>query len=72
MFNEPTVSMKIWKAKELIYLIENNGWVLVRQKGSHKHFRHSEKTGTVTIPYSGNDDVPPGTANSILKQAGLK
>lgn len=64
--------MKVWKAKEMIDLIEKDGWFLVRQKGSHKHFRHSAKPGTVTIPYSGNDDVPMGTANSILKQAGLK
>lgn len=64
--------MKIWKAKEMIDLIEGDGWYLVRQKGSHKHYRHHIKTGTVTIPYSGNDDIPPGTANSILKQAGLK
>ena len=64
--------MKVWKAKEMIDLIEKDGWFLVRQKGSHKHYRHPEKPGTVTIPYSGNDDVPAGTANSILKQAGLK
>lgn len=64
--------MKIWKAKELIDLIEKDGWFLVRQKGSHKHYRHVSKKGTVTIPYSGNDDIPTGTGNSILKQAGLK
>ena len=65
-------SMKIWKAKEIINLIEGDGWFLVRQKGSHKHYRHPTKQGTVTVPLSGNDDIPPGTANSILKQAGLK
>ena len=70
--SKATDSMKIWKANELIELIEKNGWFFVRQKGSHMHFRHSEKSGTVTIPYSGNDDVPPGTANSFLKRAGLK
>lgn len=64
--------MKIWKAKEIINLIESDGWYLLRQKGSHKQFRHPTKSGTVTIPYLGNEDVPPGTANSILKQAGLK
>ena len=64
--------MKIWKAREMIDLVEGDGWYLVRHKGSHKHYRHHVKTGTVTIPYSGNDDIPSGTANSILKQAGLK
>jgi predicted RNA binding protein YcfA (HicA-like mRNA interferase family) len=63
--------MKIWKAKELIEFIESDGWYEVRQKGSHKHFRHPFKRGIVTIPYSGNHDIPTGTANSILKQAGL-
>jgi len=64
--------MKIWKAKEIINHFESDGWYLLWQKGSHKQFRHPTKSGTVTIPYSGNEDVPPGTANSILKQAGLK
>lgn len=63
--------MKVWKVKEIIALIENAGWYMVRHKGSHRHFRHPTRPGTVTVPGKLSDDLPPGTAKSILKQAGL-
>jgi predicted RNA binding protein YcfA (HicA-like mRNA interferase family) len=44
---------------------------MVRTKGSHCHFRHPEKTGIVTIKHP-EKDTPAGTANNILRQAGLK
>ncbi len=60
------------KVKELIALIEANGWFQVRQKGSHRQFHHRSKSGTVTVSGKPSIDVPPGTLNSVLKQAGLK
>lgn len=51
--------------------IQANDWQLVRVSGSHHHFRHPFKAGLVTIPHP-KKDLPPGTLNSILKQAGLK
>ena len=58
------------KAKDIIKLIEKNGWFLVRQKGSHKQFKHSVKKGLVTIAaHKMSDDIAKGTLNSILKQA---
>ncbi|MEJ7593520.1 MAG: type II toxin-antitoxin system HicA family toxin [Planctomycetaceae bacterium] len=60
------------KVKELISLIESDGWRQVRQKGSHRQFQHPSKVGTVTVAGKPNVDVPPGTLNSVLKQAGLK
>ena len=60
------------KVRELITLIESDGWRQVRQKGSHRQFHHPGKTGTVTVAGKPNVDVPPGTLNSVLKQAGLK
>jgi len=53
-------------------MIEQDGWRLVRTVGSHRQYRHSIKPGTVTVAGKPNLDVPPGTLNSILKQAGLK
>ncbi len=64
--------MKIWKVKEIIELITDDGWYCVGQKGSHRQFKHSEKKGRVTVPGNLNDELATGTANSILKQAGLK
>jgi predicted RNA binding protein YcfA (HicA-like mRNA interferase family) len=52
-------------------MLEKDGWYIVRTKGSHHHFKHSEKKGIVTLPHP-KKDVPKGTVNSILKQAGLK
>jgi predicted RNA binding protein YcfA (HicA-like mRNA interferase family) len=60
------------KVGELIRLLEENGWRLVRTKGSHRQFRNPRKPGTVTIAGKPSLDVPPGTLSSILKQAGLK
>ena len=59
------------KPKELIKILEKDGWYEVRQKGSHKQFKHSIKKGLVTVPYH-NNELDPKTLNSILKQAGLK
>ena len=60
------------KVREAIRLIERDGWRLVRTKGSHRHYRHPRKRGTVTVPGKPGDDLPRGTWNSILKQAELK
>jgi len=60
------------KVREAIRLIEQDGWYLVRTRGSHRHFKHSAKPGLVTIAGKQGVDIPKGTLNSILKQAGLK
>jgi predicted RNA binding protein YcfA (HicA-like mRNA interferase family) len=60
------------KVKELIKLLEEDGWYQVRMRGSHRQFHHLSKPGTVTVSGKLSVDIPPGTLNSILKQAGLK
>ncbi|WP_062285468.1 type II toxin-antitoxin system HicA family toxin [Neomoorella mulderi] len=60
------------KVRDIIKLIERDGWYLVTQKGSHRQFKHPVKPGRVTIAGHLNDDLAPGTLNSILKQAKLK
>jgi len=57
---------------EMIRLIESDGWRHVRTRGSHRQFNHPTKRGGVTVPGKPNDELAPGTLNSILKQAGLK
>lgn len=59
------------KYKEILKLLEADGWYFVRQKGSHKQYHHPMKKGTVTVPGKPNDDIPKQTERSILKQAGL-
>lgn len=60
------------KVREAIRLLHEDGWFLVRTKGSHRQYHHPRKPGTVTIAGHPSVDIPPGTLNSILKQAGLK
>jgi predicted RNA binding protein YcfA (HicA-like mRNA interferase family) len=61
------------KVKEIIKLIENDGWRFNRQKGSHMVYTHPIKKGIVVVPNHGmNDDIKKGTEISILKQAGLR
>lgn len=62
----------LMKVSELLKLIEQNGWFLVRQRGSHRQFHHLCKSGTVTVAGKPSIDVPAGTLNSVLKQASLK
>ncbi|MGI8669388.1 MAG: type II toxin-antitoxin system HicA family toxin [Aridibacter sp.] len=60
------------KVREIIKLIEKDGWFLKRTRGSHRQYKHETKSGTVTIAGHPKDDLHPKTKNSILKQAGLK
>ena len=62
---------RTYTCRELIKMIENDGWFVTHSSGSHKKYRHPVKKGYVTIS-NHNGEVNPKTANSILKQAGLK
>jgi len=58
-------------SRELIRLLEKDGWRRVAVKGSHHQFNHPHKPGRVTVPHP-KKELPLGTFKSILKQAGLK
>ena len=60
------------KVGELIRLLADDGWRLARTRGSHRQYKHPIKPGTVTVAGKPSLDVPLGTLNAILKQAGLK
>jgi predicted RNA binding protein YcfA (HicA-like mRNA interferase family) len=60
------------KVRDVLRLIESDGWFLVVTKGSHRQYKHPAKPGRVTIAGHPGHDLAPGTLNSILKQAGLK
>jgi predicted RNA binding protein YcfA (HicA-like mRNA interferase family) len=60
------------KVKEIIKILEDDDWHLVRTRGSHRQYKHQTKPGLVTVPGKLSDDLAPGTLSSILKQAGLK
>ena len=58
--------------REVIKQLEDDGWSIVRQRGSHRQLKHLVKSGLVTVAGKPGDDLAPGTLSSILKQAGLK
>jgi predicted RNA binding protein YcfA (HicA-like mRNA interferase family) len=60
------------KVREVIRLLEADGWYLVATKGSHRQYKHPTKPGRITIAGHSGDDLAPSTLNSILKQAQLK
>jgi predicted RNA binding protein YcfA (HicA-like mRNA interferase family) len=61
------------KARDIIKIIEKDGWYLVRQKGSHRQYKHPAKKGLVTIAaHKMSDELAPGTLNSIYKQAQIE
>ena len=60
------------KVRDVLRMLGDDGWFLVATRGSHRQFKYVTKVGRVTVPGKPNDDLAPGTLNSILKQAGLK
>ncbi|MCD8254781.1 MAG: type II toxin-antitoxin system HicA family toxin [Oscillospiraceae bacterium] len=58
-------------AKEIIKLLEENGFIYISANGSHRKYRNLATGKSVIIPYH-SGDLKSGTVNSILKQAGLK
>ena len=59
------------KIRDILKLIEKDGWVLRNQEGSHRQFVHPSKPGKVTVAGHPSAEVDPKTNKSILKQAGL-
>lgn len=64
--------MKTFKVKEMIRLLETNGWFLSYWRGDHRQFKHPTRKGKITVSGRASDDLDANTAQSILKQAGLK
>ena len=60
------------KVSEILRQIQEDGWLLIATRGSHRQFKHATKPGRVTVAGKPSDDLAAGTLNSILKQAGIK
>jgi predicted RNA binding protein YcfA (HicA-like mRNA interferase family) len=59
------------KFRELIFLLMNHGWFIVRQKGSHIIMRHPDKEKQIVVLMHGSKDMANGLVKKILKEAGL-
>ena len=60
------------KVRDVIRLLERDGWELVVTSGSHRQFKHPTKPGRVTVSGGLGDDMPKGTFASVKRQAGVK
>ncbi|MBD3376501.1 addiction module toxin, HicA family [candidate division KSB1 bacterium] len=54
------------KIREIIKILDKDGWTIVRTRGSHRQYKHPTKSGLVTIAGKMSDDITPGTLNSIF------
>ena len=63
--------MKSYSSREIIKMLEEDGWYEVRCDGSHHQYRHPTKKGTVTVKHPCKD-IPPATLRSIERQSGLE
>jgi predicted RNA binding protein YcfA (HicA-like mRNA interferase family) len=61
----------VYSSKDIIRLLEADGWFFVGTTGNHHHYKHPIKPGKVTVTHP-RKDMAKGTVNSILKQTGLK
>lgn len=64
--------MKKYKVKDVTDMLLEDGWFIVRQKGSHRQFKHHSKKGLVTVNGKSSDVLDQFLLNSIWKQAGWK
>ena len=63
--------MRSYSSKEIIRILNNDGWYEVACDGDHHQLKHPQKPGKVTVPHPVKD-IPRRTLNSISKQAGVQ
>lgn len=62
--------MKSYSSREVLQMLKDDGWYLVRSVGSHHQFKHPTKSGTTTVKHP-DKDIPRKTLDSIERQSGL-
>jgi predicted RNA binding protein YcfA (HicA-like mRNA interferase family) len=63
-------NIPVLKPQEVARILENLGFVEVRQKGSHKQFRHEDGRAT-TVPFHKGRDISPKLLRQIAGDIGL-
>ena len=59
---------KSMKVKDVIKMIEQDGWFMIRRKGIHRQYKHDYKKGLMTVAGRLSDDLAKGTLQSVFKQ----
>jgi predicted RNA binding protein YcfA (HicA-like mRNA interferase family) len=60
------------KYSELFRILTKDGWVIIRQTGSHVILKHADKPGQLTVPNHNSKEVKKGLLTALLKQAEIK
>ena len=60
------------KVKQVIKILEANGWELMRINGSHRQYKHDHNPNVVTVSGKPNIDVPVGTLANVRRDSGVK
>ena len=60
------------KVRDILKVLANDGWTVVRTRGSHRQLKHPIKKGTVTVAGKSGLEIPVGTLKSIYKQSQLE
>jgi predicted RNA binding protein YcfA (HicA-like mRNA interferase family) len=60
------------KFSELVRLLEQNGFRLLKEKGSVRYYTKAGVDRLIRVDYHGAKEIPTGTCNAILKAAGLR
>ena len=60
------------KVREVLKMIEADGWRFHSQRGSHRQFKHPVKSGRVTVAGKPGDDMHPKTLADVCKQAQIE
>ena len=63
--------MKSYSSREIIKMLQDDGWYEVSCVGDHHQFKHPTKNGRVTVTHP-KKDIPAGTVRNIEKQSGVK
>jgi predicted RNA binding protein YcfA (HicA-like mRNA interferase family) len=63
-------NIPVLKPREVVRILENLGFVEVRQRGSHRQYRHTDGRGT-TVPFHSGRDISPFLLRQIAKDIGL-
>jgi predicted RNA binding protein YcfA (HicA-like mRNA interferase family) len=63
-------TLKSYSSREVIAILQAEGWYIMSVQGSHHHFKHPTKKGKTTVKHPCND-IPPNTLRSIGQQAGI-
>jgi predicted RNA binding protein YcfA (HicA-like mRNA interferase family) len=60
------------KVKEVVLLLQMNGWHHVRTRGDHRVFRKQGAVRSISVPGKDSDDMPEGLYSAIFREANLK